>query len=139
MLAGRVNAGAVVSLTVTSNELRPRFPRVSLEEHCTVVVPSGNVEPEAAVQLTVRLPSTTSVALTVNVTAAPEAPVASATMSSGTVTAGPNVSTTVTLKKPVVVSFSVLVAEQLTRVVPNPKRAPDAGEQVIVPLLAAAM
>src|SRR5207244_3919090 len=136
--AGRVNAGAVVSRTVTSNELRPRFPRVSVEEHCTVVVPSANVEPEACVQVTVRVPSTTSVAVAVKVTAAPLALVASATMSSGTVTAGPNVSTTVTLKPPLVVSLSVLVAEQLTRVVPNANRAPDPGEQTIVPLVAEA-
>src|SRR5438034_1272048 len=129
MLAGRVNAGAVVSRTVTLNELRPAFPRVSVAVHCTVVVPSANVDPEAGAQVTVRLPSTTSVAVAVNVTAAPEAAVASAMMSSGTVTTGPNVSTTVMVKLPVVVSFSTLVAVQLTVVVPNPKRAPDPAEQ----------
>ena len=62
--AGQVIDGAVVSLTVTVNEQVRVFGAVawSLAVHVTVVVPMGNVVPEAGAQLTVGVGSHVSVA-----------------------------------------------------------------------------
>ena len=98
MFAGTVTAGAVVSWTVTVKLLLPVLRAASVAEQMTVVVPSAKVEPEAGTQTGVRVPSTMSVALALKVTAAPEGPVASATMLAGTVTVGGVVSTTKTAK-----------------------------------------
>jgi hypothetical protein len=62
VLAGTVMEGGVLSVTVTVNEAEPLLPCVSVAEHMTVVVPSGNIEPLAGVQFTGRAPSTPSVA-----------------------------------------------------------------------------
>src|SRR5215212_1339210 len=97
MLAGTVTAGAVVSSTVMVNDALLRFVAASVAEQWTVVAPSGNVSPLAASQIGVTEPSTRSDAETVNVTAAPDGPVASAVMSAGMLMSGPVVSTTVTL------------------------------------------
>ena len=55
--------GAVVSTTVTLNDAVAVLPCASLALQFTVVVPIGNVEPDAGVQLTGVGPSTASVAL----------------------------------------------------------------------------
>jgi hypothetical protein len=60
--AGSVNAGGVVSATVTLNEAEPVLPWVSVAVQVTVVVPSANVKPLAGAQVTGRTPSTLSVA-----------------------------------------------------------------------------
>src|SRR5262245_60667488 len=80
--------GGVVSLTVTWNVAVAVFPAASLAVQLTVVVPSGNSEPDAGVQLTATGPSTLSVAVTVYPTCAPPGSVASAVMSAGTVITG---------------------------------------------------
>jgi hypothetical protein len=60
--AGTVRTGGAVSLTVTVNEAEPLLPCVSVAVQVTVVVPSGNVEPLAGVQVTATTPSMLSVA-----------------------------------------------------------------------------
>lgn len=52
------------------------FPRVSEAEQFTVVVVMANVLPDAGVHITVRAPSTLSVAVAEKLTIAPEGPVA---------------------------------------------------------------
>jgi hypothetical protein len=52
MFAGHVTVGACVSLTVTVNE----HVGPAVVEQLTVVVPTGNVEPEAGVHVTVPQP-----------------------------------------------------------------------------------
>jgi hypothetical protein len=49
MSAGTVTTGGVVSRTVTWNEALATLPAASLAVHATVVVPSGNVAPDAGV------------------------------------------------------------------------------------------
>jgi hypothetical protein len=53
-----------VSVTVTVKDAVPVLLRTSVAVQVTVVVPSGNVDPLAGVQLTATLPSTTSLAVT---------------------------------------------------------------------------
>ena len=84
--------GAVVSFTVTVKLAEPVLPAASLAVQLTVVVPIGNVEAEAGLHVTGREPSTKSVAVAVNVTAAPAELVASTIISAGTVTVGEVVS-----------------------------------------------
>ena len=67
----------------------------------TVVVPIGNVVPDAGVQTTVGLGSVVSVAVTVNVTTAPLESVASAIIFEGKFRTGAVVSRTVTVNEPV--------------------------------------
>ena len=98
--------------------------------HVTVVVPIANAAPDAGVHVVERLPSTRSVALVVNVTVAPLAPVASAVIGDGTVTTGTVVSETVTLKEALAELFRVSEALQFTVVVPTLKVLPDTGVQV---------
>src|SRR5262249_38664745 len=75
-------------------------------------------------------PSTRSYADTLNVTEAPDGPVASAVMFAGTVTAGAVVSATVTVKvfEPGLPAASV--AEHVTVVAPSANVDPDAGTHV---------
>ena len=61
--AGTNRTGAVLSVTETVNDLVPVLPRVSEAEQTTVVSPTAKVLPLAGVQLTGRVPSTTSVAV----------------------------------------------------------------------------
>ena len=51
--AGTVTVGAVTSVNVTVivNVASPVFPSVSVAEHVTVVVPTGNNEPDAGVHV----------------------------------------------------------------------------------------
>jgi hypothetical protein len=60
-----VTAGAVESFTVMVKEPEAMFPLESVAEQRTVVVPNGNVEPEAGLQTGVIEPSTLSVAVAV--------------------------------------------------------------------------
>jgi hypothetical protein len=60
---GTVTVGGVVSRTVTWNVVVAVFESESVAVHVTVVVPSGNVEPEAGVQVTGSVPSVGSVAV----------------------------------------------------------------------------
>jgi hypothetical protein len=53
MFAGQVIDGAWVSLTVTVKVQVPVFAEASVAVHVTVVVPFGNVEPEAGTHATV--------------------------------------------------------------------------------------
>jgi hypothetical protein len=57
MSAGTVIAGAVVSCTVTWNDLDDPFPAASLALQVTVVVPSPKVEPDAGEQLKLVTPT----------------------------------------------------------------------------------
>jgi hypothetical protein len=134
MFAGTVIDGGVVSTTVTVNEACAVLPRVSVAVQFTVVVPSGNVDPDAGVQLTGRGPSTRSVAVgLVYETAAPLAPVASFVMFAGTPEiVGGVVSTTITWNEAVDVLPLVSVAVQVTVVVPSGNVDPDAGVQLNV-------
>ena len=60
--------------------------------HVTVVLPSGNVEPDAGAHVVDLTGSSGSAALTANATCAPEGPVASAAVGAGTVSTGAVVS-----------------------------------------------
>jgi len=60
MLAGVDTAGAVVSRTVTRNDAEAELPAASVAVHNTVLTLIGNVEPEAGLQTTGRLPLTLS-------------------------------------------------------------------------------
>jgi len=61
---GTATTGPVVSSTVTVKELSPLLPALSDAEHVTVVVPSGNTDPDSVVQVAVTGPSTSSSAVT---------------------------------------------------------------------------
>ena len=50
MSAGQVTTGASVSLTVTINVQVSALPTASIAMQVTVVVPTGNTEPEAGLQ-----------------------------------------------------------------------------------------
>lgn len=128
MLAGRLRAGGVVSLTVTVKLPVALPPVLFVAVQLTVVAPSGNVEPEAGVQLAEIVPCTGSVAVTVKVTTAPEELVASALMFPGRLRVGrPD---TVTVKLPVALFPALSVAVQVTVVVPSGKVEPEAGVQL---------
>ena len=51
MSAGHVATGATESLTVTLNEQVSALPEASVAIQVTVVVPTGNTEPEAGLQV----------------------------------------------------------------------------------------
>ena len=78
---GRVRTGDVVSRTVTWKLPFTLFPRLSLAEQLTVVLPSGKMEPEAGEHSTETGPSTRSRAVALKVALAPFEPVASTVMS----------------------------------------------------------
>jgi hypothetical protein len=128
--AGTVKTGPLVSATVTVNEAAPLLPFASVAVQFTVVGPSGNVDPLAGVQLTGREPSTASLADAVKVNAAPVALVASTVAFAGTVTTGPVVSATVTVKVAAPVLLLVSVAVHVTVVGPNGNVDPLAGAHV---------
>jgi hypothetical protein len=83
-----IRPGCAGVTTVTVNDPLALFPCVSVAVHPTVVVPIGNVLPDAGEQTTGRVPSTRSDADAVNVTTAPDGVVAVAVMLAGTVTEG---------------------------------------------------
>ena len=120
-----IGAGGTVSRTVTVNEALPVL-LPSLAEQLTVVTPSGNVAPDAGKHVGVNAPAIKSVADAENVTTAPAALVASATMFAGTVTVGAVVSATTTLNVPVARFPDESVAVHVTGVVPIGNVLPDA-------------
>jgi hypothetical protein len=117
-------------VTVTLNDPDAELPALSLAEQVTVVVPSGNVEPEAGVHVTGTEPSTGSEAEAVNLTTAPLALVAGTVMSDGSVKVGGVLSTTFTLNDAEPVLPALSVAEQVTLVEPIAKVEPGAGTQI---------
>src|SRR5829696_6989149 len=88
MSSGRVSDGAVVSTIVTLNIPVVVASALSVTAQFTCVIPSAKVEPEAGEHVGVSAPSSASVAVTVNETAAPEALVASLVMSAGRLSDG---------------------------------------------------
>jgi len=87
--AGTVTAGGVVSWTVTVNKSASVIPPESVTVQFTVVRPKGNKLPERWSQLGAGSGlSSTSVAMTLNVTLAPAELVASAVIGPGTVRVG---------------------------------------------------
>jgi hypothetical protein len=77
--------------TVTLKLQLPVLPPESVAEQVTLVVPRGNVEPDAGTQVMLEGgsgPSTSSVAVTVKLTGAPDGPEQPTTMSAGQVTTG---------------------------------------------------
>src|SRR5216684_3804898 len=108
------------------------LPAGSLAVQVTVVTPAGNVDPEAGLQLMVKVAVSLSgsVAETAYVTTAPLALVATAVMFAGRLRVGAVLSstTTVALAEPVLPAVSV--AEQVMVVVPRAKVLPEAGAHV---------
>ena len=102
---------------------------VSVAEQCTVVVPSGNEEPEDGEQSTATVPSTRSLADAENVTAVPNGTV----MSEGRDSVGGVVSWTVTVNVAGVgvVFPEASVAVHCTLVLPSAKVLPEGWSQLI--------
>src|SRR5436305_6977947 len=92
----------------------------------TVVVPTGNSDPEAGLHVGVIAPSRLSVAVAVNVTACAEPSGLETAMLAGTVTTGDVVSVTTHRKRAVDVP-KASVAVQFTAVEPNGNNDPDEG------------
>src|SRR5882762_5498919 len=132
--AGTVTTGPVVSLTVTVNVLVATLAWLSVAVHVTVVAPNTNVDPLAGVQLVATGPSSASVADAVKMYTAPVEPVASTVAFAGTVTTGPVVSLTVTVKVLVPTLAWLSVAVHVTVVAPNGNVAPLAGVQLAATL-----
>jgi len=130
MLDGTATIGPVVSRTVTVNDPDPVLPCASVDVQFTVVVATGNVDPDTGSQLTGVAPSIASAPVTANPTTAPFGPVASVAMFAGTVTDGPVVSRTVTVNDPDPVLPCASVDVQTTGVVPSVNVDPDAGVQL---------
>src|ERR1051325_8497421 len=125
MLAGSVSVGAGGAPTETWNEAKEVLSCKSVEEHCTVVTPFGNVVPDAGEQVTGRVPSTASTAEAGYVTGLV------VVNGAGTVMTGPVVSPTKTLNEPCEEpKLSVAVHE--TVVVPSAKVEPETGVHEIV-------
>ena len=105
---------------------------MSVAEQVTMVLPIGNIDPEAGIQVTGTLPSTKSVAVgVVNVTVAPEELTAFAVIFEIGETTGAVVSTTITLNVVGVAVFpAVSVLLQVTVVVPRTNVDPETGEQL---------
>jgi hypothetical protein len=131
-ITGGADAVVSVNVTVNKNDAVPVLPALSVAEQLTVVVPTGNVEPDAGVQTGVIEPSTRSVADALNVTVVPEELGAATVMSAGTETEGAVVSLTVIVNDAVPVLPAESVAEQFTVVVVIGKVEPDAGVHVAV-------
>jgi hypothetical protein len=108
----------------------PLLPRVSLAVQLIVVGPSGSVAPLAGAHVTGTTPSTLSVADAVKLNTAPVALVASSVALAGTVTTGPVVSATVTVKAAAPLLPRASVAVQLTVVGPSGNVVPLAGMHV---------
>lgn len=127
--AGRVRTGALVSATMIWIVRVAVLPRESAALQETVVVPTGNVEPEAGEHVTGRVPSTVSVAVALNSTTAPSPPAASRVTLVESLSAGGVVSTTLTWKVPLAELERESDDVHVTVVVPNAKVVPDAGLQ----------
>jgi hypothetical protein len=65
MFAGTTMVGGCASLTVTAKAHEPWFLLASVEEHVTVEVPFGNVDPLGGEQVTAPTPGQLSLAASV--------------------------------------------------------------------------
>jgi hypothetical protein len=74
---------SVLAFTVTLNVQRVVFPQASLAVVVTVVVPTGNTEPEAGLETRDTSPGQLSVAVTLKLTTAPLVLVAAREISAG--------------------------------------------------------
>lgn len=119
-----------MSATVTVKLCAALLPALSVAVHVTVVVPSGNVAPDAGVQFGVTAPSTASVAVTVYDITVPAGPTADAVNGPGTLITGGVVSCTVTVKLVRAVLPLASVAVHVTVVVPVGKVDPEEGWQL---------
>ena len=118
--------------TVTVNEHKAVLPEVSVAVQVTVVVPTGNVKPEAGLQTTVtpgQLSDAMTVKLTIWLLVGGQLAAAVVVILAGHVMVGGCVSLTVTVN----VQLGPAVVVQVTVVVPFGKNEPDAGEQLAVP------
>jgi hypothetical protein len=132
---GQTTTGFSQSFTVTQNEQTPVFPALSVAVQVTLVVPTLKVEPDAGVQVGVRLPSQLSVAEALKVTTAPHTPLSLHwVIGPGQLTTGFSQSFTVTQNEQEPVFPALSVAVQVTLVVPTLKVEPDTGVQVGVRL-----
>jgi predicted nucleotidyltransferase len=121
-----------VSLTVTVNEQEAELPAASVAVQETVVVPFGNVEPEAGEQTT-EPPGQLSETVGAKVTTAEHCPgVFGAVTLAGQTIDGGCVSLTVTVNDQDAVLLEASVAVQLTVVVPFGNVEPEAGVQTNV-------
>src|SRR5258708_10339659 len=84
----------------------------TLAEQFTVVLPTGNVEPEAGTHVTATKPATQTVEVPAQDTFAPPGPVASTAMFAGSESAGAVGSTTLTVNEPWAVLPNLSLAEQ---------------------------
>jgi hypothetical protein len=89
----------VLSVTVTVKLPLADFPAPSVAEQSTVVVPTGNADPDAGEQFAGSAPETASLALAEYVTTFPELESASIVMFEGRLRLGGVVSWTVTVKE----------------------------------------
>ena len=116
-----VITGGVTSLTVTVKLQLDEFPAASVAVACTVVVPTGKLDPDAW-SVTIEGAAQLSLPPTVNVTGAAQVPaMASATMFDGQLIVGGVLSITVTVK--LQVGPAVLV--HCTGVEPTAKKDPE--------------
>ena len=117
---------------MTWNDTDELFPRPSSAVHVTVVVPTGNVDPEAGEQVDVRVAPRSVAVGALKVAIQPLGEVASCEMSVGLpANNGAVVSCTLTLNEAVEsLPFPSLVVH-CTTVVPIGKVEPEAGEQPI--------
>ena len=123
--------------TVTVNEQFELLPDVSVAVHRTVVVPSGNVDPEGGTHAVVT-PGQLSVAtglgyVTVRLVAIGHDAAATLVRLRGHVMAGDCVSLIVTAKEQLAGLPLASLTEHTTVVIPFGKAPPDAGVQVTVP------
>ena len=128
---GQVIVGGCVSLTVTVKLHCAVLPEASVAVEVTVVVPTGNTEPEAGDDTTVT-PGQLSEAVTVKFTTAPHWPgELLVVMLAGQVIVGGWVSLTVMVNEQVAPDPS----DTFTAVVPTGKKDPEAGTAVMGPQL----
>src|SRR2546427_9139309 len=127
MAPGIVRAGGVVSTTWMVNAAEAVLPWPSVAWQLTVVAPNPKIELEAGVQTGVRLPSTRSWAVAVKVAVAPDAPVASIVVSSGTINVGGVVSPRMARKDSAPGFPTESVAAHTTVVVPSGNIELEAG------------
>ena len=138
MLAGQLATGFSSSFTVTVKAQVLVLPLASVAVQVTVVVPSGNIEPLAGLQLMLE-PGQLSLALAVKFTCAWQSPLRLSApvlvvvvMLAGQVATGGSLSTTVTVKLQMALWPCASLAVQLTVLVPTRKSEPLAGLQLIV-------
>jgi hypothetical protein len=125
--------GASVSFTVMSKPPESELDEASVAVQFTVVVPSGNVEPEGGAQTTVT-PEQLSVAVAPKFTTASHCPGSvDTTVFEGVVSTGASVSFTVMLNPVVPVLPAASVAVQEMGVVPTGKKPGTGLQETVVP------